>query len=384
MRTRGAAGVCVLLALLAGCASAPRREGAAVSGGSPEDYARLGLSRTHVEPWEDGMRTGGESGTYEWWYFDFTVDDGSTIVIVFYTKSITSPETGLEPMVSFKMDGPGGATLSKAAVVKPAEFAAARDRCQVRVGASTVTGDLTDYTLHVEVEDVVADLKLHGSVPSWRPGTGYSFFRGEKEHFFAWLPSVPQGSMEGRLTVAGKARLLSGVGYHDHNWGDAPMMGLIHDWYWGRAQVGDYSVIASYITASEAYGGETIPIFMLARGGKIIADDSTRVRFRLEDVTTDRLTGKPVGNLVIYDYDGGQVRFRVTFRREADIARSRFVDLLPWPQGFLAALSGFDGAYLRFTGPATVERFDGEKSVETVHQRAAVWELMYFGHAPRR
>lgn len=39
----------------------------------PDDdfhYNKLGLTRNKVELWEDGMRTDGSRGTYEWWYFD--------------------------------------------------------------------------------------------------------------------------------------------------------------------------------------------------------------------------------------------------------------------------------------------------------------------------
>lgn len=39
---------------------------------SDDDYQKLGLSRSQVEPWEDGIRTTGGKGSYEWWYFDST------------------------------------------------------------------------------------------------------------------------------------------------------------------------------------------------------------------------------------------------------------------------------------------------------------------------
>ena len=32
----------------------------------PKDYERLGLSET-IQPWEDGLRTHGKFGEYEWW-----------------------------------------------------------------------------------------------------------------------------------------------------------------------------------------------------------------------------------------------------------------------------------------------------------------------------
>jgi hypothetical protein len=375
--------LCLLAAAfcLGGCSS----QGKAVTGNSLADadpYARLGLSPSRIEPWEDGMRTTGGPGSYEWWYFDFTFDDGSTAVIVYYTKNITTPQGSLKPFVTFQLNRPDGSSVTRVATAAPAEFSAARDRCNVKIGSSSVAGDLSDYALHVEAQDVRADLSLHRVVPSWRPGTGFLSFEKAGGHFFAWLPSVPQGTVTGIVTVEGGSQQVRGVGYHDHNWGDVSMLDLFHDWYWGRAQVGPYTVIASYITPRTELTTTAVPLFMLARDGAIVAEDSTKVHFAAQDVRVDSFTGKPVANVLIYEFDDGERRYRVTFRREQDLSRTRLIDVLSGFEAFLARLSGFDGAYLRFTGPATVDRLEGEKAVETASERSAVWELMYFGHAP--
>jgi hypothetical protein len=97
----------------------------------------------------------------------------------------------------------------------------------------------------------------------------------------------------------------------------------------------------------------------------------------------DSFTGKPVADTLVYDYGDAGNGYRVTFHREKDIDRTRFIDLVTGFPAFLARLAGFDGAYLRFTGPATVERTQDGKTIETETERSAVWELMYFGHAPR-
>jgi hypothetical protein len=372
---------CILVMALAACTTTGPSVGgtAAVSGST---YAALGLTPGRVAVWEDGARTSGEPGTYEWWYFDFTLSDGSTLVITYLTKNFTQPQTKLSPFVTFTLDRPGESTVSRVVTASPADFAASRDRCDVRIGANTARGDLHDYSVHFADGDVSADITLHGTVPSWRPGTGFSFFGGEKGHYFAWLPSVPQGTVAGTLAVGGRSMTVSGVGYHDHNWGDASMLTLIHDWYWGRAQIGGYTVIASYITASSAFGSTPIPLFMLAHDGRIIADDSSKIRFSTEGVFTDPFTGKPVAATIVYDYDDGASRYRVTFRRGADLVRTRFIDLLGGFDSFLAHLAGFDGAYIRFTGTVTLERWEAGGIAETVTESSAVWELMYFGHAP--
>jgi len=139
-------------------------------------------------------------------------------------------------------------------------------------------------------------------------------------------------------------------------------------------------VIASLITAHEKYDYEQLPIFMLARDGVVVADDSRAVRFDAEDVHTDDLTGKPVADVTRYTYDAGDDRYVVTFTRERDLSRSRMIEGIHGPKRALATLARFDGAYLRFTGQVRVERFRRGERVEAFSDEA-IWELMYFGHA---
>jgi predicted secreted hydrolase len=58
----------------------------AVLASTDADYERYGLTTERVEPFEDGARTDGRAGTYEWWYFDAHLEDGAKLVIVFMNK----------------------------------------------------------------------------------------------------------------------------------------------------------------------------------------------------------------------------------------------------------------------------------------------------------
>lgn len=73
-------------------------------GTSPQEYAHLGLKQGQIEQWEDGMRTDGSPNTYEWWYFDAHLDDGSTVVITFFTKPIFDVKKPLSPQITFNLD----------------------------------------------------------------------------------------------------------------------------------------------------------------------------------------------------------------------------------------------------------------------------------------
>ena len=52
------------------------------------------------------------------------------------------------------------------------------------------------------------------------------------------------------------------------------MILIMNDWYWGRAKIGDYVVVSSYIYANKKDGYKATPIFMLAKNGEILTGDA--------------------------------------------------------------------------------------------------------------
>jgi hypothetical protein len=348
--------------------------------GTPDDYARLGIDPREIKPWEDGMRTKGARGTYEWWYFDAHLDDGAKLVVVFSTREFSDLNQPLNPGIRIDLTLPDGTAVRKLVTMPADIFSASTETADVRIGDNVFAGDLHTYTIRARVEEIEVEVKLTAQVPAWRPKTGYWLFGEEAEHYFAWLPSVPQGAVEVTYRVGSDSHTTTGVGYHDHNWGDAPMPELMHHWYWARGAAGPYSVIASYITAEKRYGYDALPVFMLARDGKLIADDGNKVTFDELGRYTDTSTGKPVGNVTRYTYTDGEERYVVTFTRLSDLATDKFIDHLHGPKKAAARLVGFDGAYLRFAGELRIERHKGEELVES-HLDNALWELMYFGKA---
>src|SRR5260370_18517507 len=235
-------------------------------------------------------------------------------VITFFTKPILDVKKPLSPQITFNFDRPDGKSLEKILHARAQKFAASTKGCDVRIGSNSSTGDLHTDQIHVEIEDVVADIQLTGTVPAWRQETGHLYFGDQDQHFFAWLPSVPQGQVQATLTVGNQQQQQSsGIGYHDHNWGNICMLKLIHHWYWGRAKVGDYTVIASYITAEEEYGYQEFPIFLLARSGQILADDGRNVSFSASDIYTDDVTTKPSATNLGLTYQDNTQKIALAF-----------------------------------------------------------------------
>jgi len=346
----------------------------------PGDYERLGLSPTSIEPWEDGARTDDSAGTYEWWYFDSHLADGAKLVVVFMNKDLAEPQKPLSPLLRIDLDLPDGRRFEKLIHFPASAWSAAQDRADVRLGDNRFTGDLHTYRIVATAEEISVDVTLTGELAAWRPATGYMLFGKDRSREFAWLPSVPQGSVRVKYTVEREQHETTGVGYHDHNWGNVGLMKVIHHWYWARGQAGPYSVIASHVTAAEQYDFEPIPIFMLARDNVVIGDDPAKVTFETEGLYTDATTGKPVAATTRYIYQEGDDRYVVSFTRTRDLSLNRMIDNVKGLKHIAARLARFDGAYLRFGGDVQVSHQRGSELIET-YSDEAIWELMYLGHA---
>lgn len=344
---------------------------------SHDEYENLGLTPGAPALWEDGFHIAGNAGNYEWWYFDSKLNDGSSLVIVFYPGPMFSFSKGFHPHVTFTHTRADGTKYESRVDAELKDCIFSRDDCEVRVGPCTVKGDLHHYEIFWKDNNIEATVILDGNVPAWRPQSGHILF--DNKHYFAWLPSVPEGNIT--VTIKGKdgEETLTGTGYHDHNWGDVPMFSLMHHWYWGRAKIGDYQVVSSYITAAKKYSYDEVPIFMLAKDGKILADQPEKyLTYSEEDIFFDPITKKHVANKLVYDYDDGAQHYRITYHREGDLEQLGMETQLPGLLYYGALLMGLRGSYHRMVGTATLERFENGEVVETV-TNPALWKLMYFG-----
>lgn len=350
----------------------------AVLGILPEHYERLGITR-EIQPFEDGLRTDpARAGHYEWWYYDAHLDDGSTLVVNFLTKSPAAPQTGLKPLVTIDLTRPDGVKVSRSGTFDAEQFSASTDGCDVRIGRNTFSGDLHEYRIAAAIDDMEVEVVLTGTTEPWRPATGHIFYGEDESAFFAWLPSVPHGTTAVRYRIGSEEVTASGHGYHDHNWGNVSLREVVHHWYWGRGAAGPYTFITSQITSEAAFGYTPVTVFMLARDGRVIAEDGRNVEFSASGIGTDAATGKPVADVLGFEYRDDEARYRLEYRRRDTILRVRFVEALSWLRRLGARLIGFDGAYLRFTGDLTIMAERPGYPRETI-EATALWELMYFG-----
>jgi hypothetical protein len=339
---------------------------------TPEFFAREGLDPALIAPWEDGLRCETRSGCFEWWYFDAHFEDGSTAVIVFFTKPILERKGPLKPGVRINITTPDGRELGACPVFPPAAFSAARSRCDVRIRDNWVCGDLRHYDLHAEHDGFAVDLEFTGSVPPWRPGTGKNYYDESLEHYFGWLPSIPYGKVEGNLTYDGKKHRVSGTGYHDHNWGNVDLNVVMSHWYWGRAHVGDYSLIFVEMNTVKALGSQKAPVFMLARKDKILTGDGGPLVMEGRDFI-QHAGGRSFPQKVDFTWKTKEGKVEISLRRPELIEASSLLGMLPpWPRRLARLLA--NPYYFRFNADLELKvNLPGEKGSE---KGRALFEIM--------
>ena len=344
-----------------------------------QQYERLGLERDDVAIREDGTHTEGAAGTYEWWYVDLSLEDGSVVVIVFYTRSPQNTSTPLKPFVTFDWTKADGTVTSAKVEIDGKEMVASTEQCDVRIGDCTIKGDLKSYDVIFKNENIKASIKLNSALSPWRAETGYRLYGNQKEDYAAWLCAVPDAIVEAEIITKDEHVNLTGTGYHDHNWGNQPIWRMQNDWYWGRAKTDSYVVIAYNVVTAEKYGYTEFPGLMLSKNGQIISDDLNAVTFTFENEFTDEKTGISIAKKLIFDYDDGVKKYQIVFNMKNSILSKSTMPTLSKEQKKEVTNLEYNMHYYRFIGSATVTEYAGDEIIASEKTEETIWELMYPG-----
>jgi hypothetical protein len=273
------------------------------------------------------MRTNGESGSYEWWYSDFIFSDGTTVAVAFYSKFLFDTYGSALPLVTINIVYPDGRKIDDKDFELGKKIDASTSIANVHVKSSFLTYENGNYHLHYSKGGVTFDALMVSALPMWRPETGHIYF-GESEDYFAWLPAQASSTVTATLEENGIKKELIGTGYHDHNWGNSPIHENINNWYWGRAKVGEYSLIFSDIIAEEKYDYERVPIMMVAKGDKILKLNGS-IEVERSSLLTDDITEKSYANRLRFTQKDENGRtYTIASTRKKDIT---FVDMNSLP-----------------------------------------------------
>ena len=336
---------------------------------------REGLKEGVVEPWEDSYRTRKDpGGSFEWWYFDMQFEGGWTAVVTFNTKSLTHPNHPLEPSLLMIMKTPDGKQKKMGPTFKPDELSGSADSCDVHLGPNHVKGDLAGYELHAEAEDCAVDVSITREAPSWRPGAGITYSGHNENQLFGWVVPVPYGTVEGSITFEGQKHEVKGTCYHDHNWGNvSPGMAFDH-WYWGRAHVGEFSIIFVEMVTRHVLGLGQLKLhtFYLAKGQEIVTDDGLPLSLTTEDFK-DGPGGRKYPTKLDFKWDGDEGTATLSLRNPELIEA---LDLLDGEPKWVKPLVHLIASPYYYDFNADLELTIDIKGVKATEKGRALYELM--------
>lgn len=286
------------------------------------DYQEAGNTKGVIEAKEDACRLDPGSHTFEWWYYDAHFDDGTSLVVVYYTKLMLAPQWPALPIVKITVTKADGTEITRIyqGTIDDAEFSTQSPYVRIGDNFMICTDDLKTYQIYASIEDVSVNLTMERQVPKWRHGSGHLYFGDISDKFF-WLPAIPSGTAMGTVSYEGVTHSYGlqgsaygpGSGYHDHNNGNIRLYDHLKYWYWSRAQVGPYTVIACNLRFKNKYGNNKwAPIFVVMDSDNIYLD-----------VTADDVAMEHWGETGPTLYAGDTVTFKAT-RDNGDFAEITF------------------------------------------------------------
>ena len=152
-----------------------------------------------------------------------------------------------------------GVVIKKLNFLKKKQISISKNQCDLKYGENIFKGNLDEYKIKINPDDFDGfgfDITLKSNIPSYRPQDGVI---SAGDDYFAWLAAVPNGTVDGTMTLGDKSIIINGDGYHDHNWGNIPLQRLFDDWTWFRGTVGDYTIIGFELNTTDIRGGYSIP-----------------------------------------------------------------------------------------------------------------------------
>lgn len=241
-------------------------------GNRPEDFQAFGLNEDEVELWEDGIRQeGSSSGEYEWWYINGYFSNGMILVTSFRYRNGA-------PSINLDISDENKTYINRGFPYQASEFSAKKEMADVKISSNyfKCVNGFKRYEIFIDPakhNGYGVKLQIDNKSPAYRPGTGFWVNNDENDdRYFAWLCAVPCARIHGTLTIKNQVHDVDGVGYHDHNWGNAPMNSLIGGWDWGQGDIGGNSLVMASVRFNRANGGVETPLLYIADGDNIIID----------------------------------------------------------------------------------------------------------------
>jgi hypothetical protein len=269
-----------------------------------------------LAPSDDAQHPYDKRTYWEWWYFDAEFDDGHRCVMELQTPNIAGKFNPDEVAMLFNVYTPDGREYNNNVAFPADLWRSSTSTCDVAIGDNTIAGYYPEYKVKFAHENLACDLTFTNLIPGWTRGTGEIMFgTPDKNNLFAWVVAQPRARVAGTLTVDGEECRVTGLGYHDHNWGSGFLPLYVSHWIWGRLSDERFTMIFADITTTRKCGGYVVPLVFLALDDKIILE-SARAECVASEYVTDSNGFQVYPSKVDFEFAerdvAGELHFEVT------------------------------------------------------------------------
>lgn len=130
---------------------------------------------------------------------------GLTVVNVFFAKDGFDVPGPAHPRSNIENTFPDGKKVTNHIFgEKGKKINAAKDRCNVQIGTSSLQFKDGKYYLYYEDDIIKYHVIMESTLPMWRPHTGHWNFGKENKDFFAWFVAQPASIITGILELKEK------------------------------------------------------------------------------------------------------------------------------------------------------------------------------------
>ncbi|MBM3133516.1 MAG: hypothetical protein FJZ95_10885, partial [Chloroflexi bacterium] len=175
-----------------------------------------------IEPRDYALHPSDAPGWWEWWYFDADFENGYTLVGTFHFGSPRPPANRDARFIEISIYDPAGEKRMVRKRFPKEQCRASEETCNVTIGDNVFEGEIPRFHLRFQEGNQGCDLTFESVVEGFMPRAPTSSI-GEAP--VGWIIPTARAKVSGTLTWDGKVMPVIGMGYHDHNWSEAPMSG---------------------------------------------------------------------------------------------------------------------------------------------------------------
>lgn len=332
-----------------------------------------------IPPAFDALHPSKKRFKFEWWYFDANLDNGNKVVIVMQAPDLRTPLKRKDCVIMIYFSRPGNEAEKHFIKFPMKEFSASSETCDVRMGNNRIWGEYPEWHVDIKHENIAIKLDFKNIVPGWSRGNGSVLYGPDSlGHVLGWTVPQPRAQVSGLVKYNGSTWKAEGLGYHDHNWGSAPLFKYVTCWHWGRLVNEEITLIYADVMASRKMGRLTVPCLLISKNDRLLVEvgEGTKWRFETNDYVMDENGTQLYPRHVCFDFKERDVEGRVDLKVKSVWEIKETMAMLPLPASIKKIFAKLVAApcYYRFVTEFALDLIIGGKHER--HEGETITEYM--------